>query len=153
MCQLYYLDEMGARNSSLDDKIQFVIRKYRWYRKLVLRTLRRKHDIAISSEPTREIQPGDMVRVRTKAEIGRTFNKMHKTKGCTFQTSMFQHCGREYKVLKRVNYFYDEVRKKVCKCNGIFLLEGVQCDGETAYLRQCQRDCYYFWQEAWLEKI
>jgi hypothetical protein len=66
---------------------------------------------------------------------------------------MYEYCGKEYKVIKKVDYFFDETKQKMCKCNGIFLLDGAYCTGKTAYLALCGRNCFYFWQASWLKKV
>ena len=154
MCQLQYVDEMGEKNTWLNDKVQFSIRKFRWYRKRILQSLHRVENTSnISQLNQAQIQPGDTVRVRSKPEIKRTLNRFRKTRGCTFQLGMYEHCGKEYKVLKKVSYFFDEAKQKMCKCNDIFLLEGACCTGKTAYLAPCGRNCFFFWQSSWLEKV
>ncbi len=148
------IDDVGAENSWLNERWQRLIRKKRWYRKLISRRLHPEPGAAEVPPPEpRPIQPGDVVRVRSEAEIRRTLDAERKTRGCTFQKEMFACCGKEYRVFKRVDRFYDEAKQKMCKCRNIFLLEGSCCDGKTAYLRPCGRNCFYFWQSAWLEKV
>jgi hypothetical protein len=48
--------------------------------------------------------------------------------------------------------FLDERDYKVKKARGIILLEGVICRGTPVFGR-CDRCCYLFWREEWLEKI
>ena len=154
MCQLQYVDEMGEKNTWLNDKLQYLIRKFRWYKRRISQSLHRVENTSnISQFNQAQIQPGDTVRVRSRAEIKRTLNRFRKTRGCTFQLGMYEHCGKEYKVLKRVDNFFDEAKQKMCKCNGIFLLEGACCTGATAYLAPCDRNCFFFWQSSWLEKV
>jgi len=62
------------------------------------------------------------------------------------------YCGTTQRVLKRMERFVDERDYRVKKCNGIILLEGLNCQGTTDYGR-CDRNCYFFWREEWLEKI
>jgi hypothetical protein len=153
MCQLQYIDEIGEKNTWLNEKIQYSIRKLRWYRRRItesLRPVKKAGNVAQLSQP--QIQPGDTVRVRSAEEIKSTLNRSRKTKGCTFQVGMYPYCGKEYKVYKKVDYFFDEVKQKMCKCNNIFLLDGCYCNGESAYLAPCARHCFFFWQASWLEK-
>ena len=154
MCQLQIIEEIGYRNSWLNDKQQWSIRKLRWYKKMVLRFL---HDVLnVRKTPDLhkdQIQAGDLVRVRNKADIKRTLDGVRKTKGCTFAPLMYKECGKEHRVYKKVNYFFDEYKQKMVKCNGILLLEGSYCNGKTAYLETCDRTCFYFWQASWLEKV
>jgi hypothetical protein len=151
MCQLQWLPEMTDKNHWLVDIIQISIRKYRWYKKLFLASIFRNNFSA--SKPILNLKPGDRIRVLPKDKIKKTLNRLNKTHGCTFQQGMYAYCDTEYTVLKKVDYFYDEVKSKLCKCKGTYLLDGVRCNGHTAYLVHCDRYCYFFWNSAWLELI
>lgn len=153
MCQLECLDEIGQKNSWANDRWQYLIRKKRWYWKLISQRLRRAPGAGEAPRTDQPpLQPGDIVRVRSEVEVRRTLDAQRKTRGCTFQKEMFDCCGKEYRVFARVDHFYDEAKQKMCQCRGIYLLEGACCSGKTAYLRPCGRNCFYFWQAAWLEK-
>ena len=65
---------------------------------------------------------------------------------------MWQYCGTEQRVLRVVKQFLDERDYLMKKCKGIVILDGIICDG-TKWFGQCDRCCYYFWREEWLEKI
>lgn len=95
---------------------------------------------------------GDRVRVRSLEEIEATLDHLGKTKGCAFLKAMEQYCGTEQRVLKPVERFVDERDLRVKKCKGIVLLEGVMCPGTTTFGR-CDRCCFLFWREEWLEKV
>ena len=100
------------------------------------------------------IREGDRVRVRSRAEILRTLNERNKLEGCFFMQEMFDYCGSEQKVLRKVEHFFDEAAGKMRKARAIFILEGVHCSGNlTGYVTKCDRHCYSFWKEAWLERI
>ena len=86
-------------------------------------------------------------------EIKGTLDRFRKTRGCTFQDRMYECCGKEFRVCEKVDYFFDEAKQKFCKCKNIFLLEGSYCNGKTAYLRPCERNCFYFWNINWIEKL
>jgi hypothetical protein len=67
---------------------------------------------------------------------------------------MWQYCRSKQKVLKKIDYFYDERDAKMYKASNMVLLEGVNCLGKIGNLMPiCDRNCYVFWKEAWLEKI
>ena len=154
MCQLQFIDEIGHKNSWLNEKLQYSIRKLRWYKKKLSLSLRAVSNTSrISQLNPEQIEVGDLVRVRSENEIKQTLNRLRKTRGCTFQKEMYNHCGKEYKVFKKVDHFFDEAMQEMRKCNNVFLLEGSYCSGSTAYLRKCARNCFYFWQISWLEKI
>lgn len=106
-------------------------------------------------QPTQEssiFQSGDLVRVKTEKEIKSTLNHKGYLKGCGFMEEMYEYCGTTQHVLKPVERFVDERDLRIRKAKGLVLLDGVVCYG-TENLGRCDRNCYYFWREEWLEKI
>lgn len=109
----------------------------------------------LSSQPAKppsQLRAGDWVRVRSLKEIEATLNHWKQTKGCSFMPEMAKYCGTTQRVLKPMNRFVDERDLQVKKSKGIILLEGVICEG-TADFGSCDRACFVFWREEWLEKI
>lgn len=106
--------------------------------------------------PAREVSPrieaGDWVRVRPLDEIEATLNNWRQVRGCAFMPEMSQYCDTTHRVFKRMERFVDERDLRVKKTNGIVLLEGVHCEGTTGFGR-CDRSCFVFWREEWLEKV
>ncbi|GAB4471710.1 MAG: hypothetical protein Kow00124_09070 [Anaerolineae bacterium] len=98
------------------------------------------------------LQAGDLVRVRSKEEIEATLDNWGQLKGCGFMPEMEQFCGTTQRVLKRVERFVDERDLRVKRAKGLIFLDGVFCTG-TADFGPCDRTCYFFWREEWLEKI
>ena len=98
------------------------------------------------------VQPGDLVRVRSKKEIYDTLDQWNRCRGCDIMEEMEPYFGTEQKVFKRVEKFLDERDYKIKKCSGIVILDGVLCEGTNDY-GPCDRSCFYFWREEWLEKI
>ena len=153
-CQLLALDELGERNNLLKDRLQYLMRKYRYYRKRLLVSLRSQNPQSDGSPTSAiEIHPGDMVRVRSKAEIRRTLDRNGKIKGCSFLKNQYDFCDKEFRVFKRVEYFFDETRQRMLKSNNLFYLEDAYCDGRSAYLKPCDRNCFHYWHKSWLEKV
>jgi hypothetical protein len=99
-----------------------------------------------------KLEAGDRVRVRPREEIEATLDFFGELRGCLFMESMAQYCGTEQRVLKPVERFVDERDYRVKKAKGLILLEGLVCEGTPDYGR-CDRACFYFWREEWLEKI
>ena len=107
----------------------------------------------VSNVQNTNLKAGDMVRVKSIEEIKATLNHVGQTKGCSFISSvMGPYCGTVQRVLKPMERFVDEREMRVKKCKGLVLLEGVICEGTTSYGR-CDRCCYVFWRNEWLEKI
>jgi len=100
------------------------------------------------------IKAGDRVRVRSREEIQRILDLRGGTRGCIFTPEMYARCGQTYKVYKQIEYFYDEVKQRECRCRDIFLLEGALCSGRRkVFSNPCDRMCFQFWHKDWLEKI
>jgi hypothetical protein len=153
-CQLQLIDELGDKNTWLNEKLEFSVMKFIDYRRKIRSNLHARNHIATSVRISQdEIRPGDLVRVRTAEEIRGTLDRFRKTKGCGFADRMYEYCGKEFRVVEKVDNFFDESRQKFCKCKGVLLLEGSYCDGKTPYLRPCDRKCFYFWHVNWLERV
>ncbi len=95
---------------------------------------------------------GDLVRVRSREEIDATLNPFKELKGCAFLPQMYQYCGTEQRVLRAMQRFMDERDYKMKKVRGVILLENVICNG-TAAFGACDRCCFLFWREEWLERL
>jgi hypothetical protein len=121
---------------------------------LLFRLLRKGESPSVSTADMVPIKlnPGDRVLVRSKDQIQATLNHWNELKGCSFLPEMWQYCGTMQKVFKPVKRFVDERDCQVKKVKDVYLLEGVNCQGFELY-GECDRACFYFWREEWLEKI
>ena len=100
------------------------------------------------------LKKGDLVRVKSKKDIIKTLDESHRLNGCAFMDEMSQFCETEQAVYKKVEYFFDERLCKFFKAKDIVLLDGLKCSGKlSSFGPRCDRSCYYFWKEAWLEKL
>lgn len=98
------------------------------------------------------LQPGDMVRVKSKEEIRATLGNWNDLKGCIFMEEMWDHCGTTNRVFKRIGQFLDERDYQVKNVQGLVILENVFCQG-TVDFGPCDRSCFFFWREERLERI
>jgi hypothetical protein len=98
------------------------------------------------------IKAGDMVKIKSIKEIRGTLDGWNKLKGCGFMDEMEAYCGTMQRVKKAVRHFMDESDYRVKKCNQIVLLENVYCQG-VKILGPCDRTCFFFWREEWLETL
>ena len=127
--------------------------KERLRKPLALKNQSRSSNTDISTEKSSTaLKPGDMVRVRPFYQIQRTLDKKGFYKGMLFIDEMVRYCGKTYKVFKRVNNVFMHRDNKMQKCRNVVLLEGVLCNGYGSDI-DCDRTCFFFWKEAWLEKI
>jgi len=101
---------------------------------------------------TSDLQPGELVRIRSKAEIMATLTKDLRNRGLGFEEEMARHCGREARVLRRVDRCIDEASGRLLHMkNPCIVLEDTVCEG--AYNANCPRSIYSFWREIWLERV
>lgn len=94
-------------------------------------------------------QPGELVRVRSEDDILRTLDRGGRNKGLLWMPIMRKYCGSEFRLYKRVDTILLESTGELRKLKNTVLLEGALCDG----LYGCDRACFHFWREAWLQKV
>ena len=99
------------------------------------------------------LKAGERVRVRPLAEIEATLDDQDCLGGLSFMPAMADFCGGSYRVFKSVHLVYDECGKVMRKVRHCVILEGVICDGSRQWHKEgCDRSCFYFWKEQWLER-
>jgi hypothetical protein len=98
------------------------------------------------------LQPGDLVRIKSKREIIATLDKNNRNRGLFFDHEMAAYCGRTARVQGRVNKLIEEANGEMIEIKSdCILLEGVVCVAD--YHLFCTRAIYSYWRELWLEKI
>lgn len=97
------------------------------------------------------LRAGDLVEIRSEAEILATLDANGRLDNLPFMPEMLAHCGKRYHVESRsdktcdtINYhgnrrMYDTVH-----------LAGMRCDGSAH--GGCQAACPFYWKEAWLKR-
>jgi hypothetical protein len=99
-----------------------------------------------------DLQPGELVRVKSKQDIMATLNSDLLNRGLGFEEEMSRYCGREARVLRRVDRCIDERTGRLLEMkNPCIVLENTICAG--AYNANCPRSIYSFWREIWLERV
>lgn len=104
--------------------------------------------------PTGELnlQPGEMVRIKTKEQIEATLNKGRLNRGMGFEEEMSRYCGRTARVRARVTKCIDERSGRLLTMkNPCIVLDDVVCNG--VYNASCPREFISFWREVWLERV
>jgi hypothetical protein len=101
------------------------------------------------------LQPGELVRVKSKKEIMATLDHELKNRGLFFDIEMVPYCNRTFRVLRRVERLIDEKTGKMIDLrNDCIILDGVVCSGLLSRNRVgCPRGIYSFWREAWLRRV
>jgi hypothetical protein len=95
------------------------------------------------------LQPGEWVRVKPEKEILATLDRCNQNKGLAWMPIMSQYCGKKLKVYKRLDKIVLESTGEIRKLKNTVLLDGGICDG----IYGCNRSCFHFWREAWLERV
>ena len=95
------------------------------------------------------LQPGEWVRVKPEPMILATLDACGRYKGLAWIPCMHAYCGKEYRVYKKVEKIILESTGEIRRAKNTVLLEGVVCEG----LYGCDRSCFPFWREIWLERI
>ncbi len=105
--------------------------------------------------PPPELQPGQLVRIRSRDEIARTLGANGKHKGLWFDREMARYCGRTARVLKKVERIVDERTGRMIELkNDCYILDGVVCIGDRSKGRRfCPRAIYPYWRACWLEVL
>jgi hypothetical protein len=99
-----------------------------------------------------DLQPGDLVRIKSKDDIVATIDTTQMNRGLTFDSEMVKFCGRTAMVRDRVSRLIDEPTGKMIHIKtDCIILEGVTCTAD--YHRLCPRGIYPYWREIWLEKV
>jgi hypothetical protein len=101
------------------------------------------------------LQPGELVRVKSKEEIAKTLTPDGRNKGLWFDREMLPYCGGVYRVRQRIGRFINEQDGTlVVLKNDAITLDGVVCSGERSVCRWfCPRAIYPYWRESWLERV
>lgn len=101
------------------------------------------------------LQPGDLVRVKSHDEILATLDTRCMNLGLWFGDEMVPYCGGTYRVIARVKSFVDERtgRIKSLKTPAVMLAD-VACQSRFSGCRMfCPRGIYAWWREVWLERV
>jgi hypothetical protein len=102
-----------------------------------------------------DLQPGELVEVKSAEEIMKTLDVNGKNRGMFFDTEMLPFCGKKYRVKQRASQVIDEKTglMMTMKTPGI-ILEDVVCNGCLHANRMfCPRGFYCFWREIWLKRV
>jgi hypothetical protein len=128
-----------------------------WKRRLGLRSDKPLPPVSTpATQPQHlELQPGELVQIRSKHEIAATLDERGKCRGLWFDVEMAPYCGKEYRVRSRVERFINETTGQMVELSSdCLILDGVICSGERSSWRYfCHRAIYPWWREAWLRRV
>jgi len=101
------------------------------------------------------LQPGELVRVKSHKKILATVDTENMNRGLGFDAELVPYCNGTYRVRTRVSNFIDEKtgKMKTLKTPAV-ILEGVYCKSRYSGHRMfCPRSIYSWWREVWLERV
>ena len=101
------------------------------------------------------LQPGELVQVRSPEEIKATLDAEGHHRGLSFDREMLRYCGQTLRVKARVNRLIDESTGRLVSIRrDAIMLEGSVCSGECSPGRWfCPREIPPYWREAWLRRV
>jgi len=105
-----------------------------------------------SAQLSLNLQPGELVEVRSEKEIFATLDHEGKLRGLNFIPEMRKYCGKRFRVFKRLEKIILETtgELRTVRTPTVFL-KGAICDGSAH--GGCDRSCFIFWREAWLKRV
>jgi len=95
------------------------------------------------------LKPGDLVEVRTAAEVVSSLDGDGKLDGLPFMPEMLAFCGRRLRVSKRADNTCALGQPR--RIENTVHLEQLRCDGSAH--RGCEAGCLFLWKEAWLRRV
>ncbi len=96
---------------------------------------------------------GDLVEVRSAAEILRTLDAQGALDAMPFMPEMIPYCGRRFTVDRRAEKVCDTINSTLQsrRLPHTVFLEDLRCDGSGH--GGCQAECRFYWNEAWLRRV
>ena len=104
---------------------------------------------------TLDLQPGELVRIKSHKEVLETVDMDNKNRGMYWDAELVPYCGKTYPVLDRVKRLIDERTSKMIEMKtACIVLESVVCQARYSQCRMfCPREMYPYWREIWLERV
>jgi hypothetical protein len=101
---------------------------------------------------TLDLQPGELVEVKSREEIFQTLDQTGHNRGLRFDIEMLRYCGKQARVQRRVNRLIDEKTGKMVHIKGdCIVLDGFICAAD--FHQSCPRGIEEYWREIWLKRV
>jgi hypothetical protein len=98
------------------------------------------------------LRVGDVVEVRSAAEILATLDENGELESLPFMPEMLRYCGQRLTVYKVATKACDTItRGGLRRMENAVHLSGARCDGSGH--DGCQAACLMYWKDAWLRKV
>jgi hypothetical protein len=99
-----------------------------------------------------DLKVGDVVEVRSEAEIRATLDERGELDGLPFMPEMAAYCGRRLTVHKVAHKLCDtQTRTGLRRMERAVHLTGARCDGSAH--GGCQTNCSMYWKDAWIRRV
>jgi hypothetical protein len=109
---------------------------------------------------TLDLKPGEIVRVKSRAQIVETLDQKGRNRGMVICHEMTKCCGREAEVRYRVDRLIDERTGTMLKLSDTVTLKNVGRNERLSeeclcydQLGDCPRGELMYWREIWLERV
>lgn len=95
---------------------------------------------------------GDLVEIRTWAEISATLDERGCLEQVPFMPEMLAMCGQRGQIFRCVHRLFDYRKtRRMRHMDGAVLLVGAVCDGSSH--GGCEAACHTIWKAAWLRRV
>ena len=154
----HYFDDITCRNRSLTEVLRRVLLDiFQWAQEKrggVGYPYMEPGNLTKTPNDTLNLQPHDLVQVKSVEEIMATLDKDGKTRGLRFDSGMFRYCNGQYRVSACVLRLIDQRTGKMIRMGEqtpCILLDGALCHAD--FQKFCPRSEFLFWREVWLRKV
>jgi hypothetical protein len=116
----------------------------------------RREGTPVPARAPLDLQPGELVQVRTADEIALDLDAKGRSRGLWYdKDEMGPFAGGRYRVKERVERIIDERTGGMIEISSdCLILDGVVCSGDRSTCRWfCPRGIYPYWREAWLRRV
>jgi hypothetical protein len=98
------------------------------------------------------LQPGQLVRVKSMEDISRTLNEKSSNRGLWFSPDMSQIAGTEQRVERRIDKLIVDTTGQMRQLRNTVYLEGSMCGCAHVAFGGCSRCEFAYWREIWLTR-
>jgi hypothetical protein len=96
-----------------------------------------------------DLKPGELVAIRSAAEIMATLDAEGRFDGLPFMPEMQKYCCGQFRVSRRADSTCAGGQPR--RIENTVHLDALRCDGSAHY--GCQAACLLLWKEAWLQRV
>lgn len=98
------------------------------------------------------LQPGELVEVKSMESITSTLNEKARNRGLWFSPDQRLLCGKRRRVLRRIDKLIVDGTGEMRHLRNTVFLEGSMCGCAHVAFGGCPRDEYVYWREDWLRR-